>query len=306
MLTVTYSDIQTFVSCPRAWWFKSFLRLQPRKQAVTGALSFGSRIHAALERGERGEDTLQVWDSLIDTDMAVLLSSGFSSEDLEKEDRLGRIMLEGFLDWQDETGFHEQYETESVETALSMPLEIAEYPEADVLLRGKLDRVLRRRSDGATFIGDYKTIGTFSERDLGSLQRSSQPRIYSMLLQHARPDEWVGGVVYSLLRKVQRSARSNPPFFQTLTVPLTAFDVEQHRVRIEGVTGTILRTVQRLTQGEDHRRVVPFSPSWQCSTCPFRVPCGLMQDTSLEAADDFLLDNYEVGDPYARYEETTE
>jgi hypothetical protein len=46
--------------------------------------------------------------------------------------------------------------------------------------------------------------------------------------------------------------------------------------------------------------VAPFQPSWACGSCPFKLPCQLMQH-SPKGAEDMLADLYTTSDPFARY-----
>jgi hypothetical protein len=265
----------------------------------------GSRIHKALEEAEKGvvDTPLVAWRSLIEKDRGALLASGFGTDDLDSEDRLGQAMLSGFMDWEAESGFHNTYEVEAVEKGITDTLTFPEIEGVSLRVRGKLDRVLIRRSDNSRWVGDYKTMGTFSERDMLGLTRSPQPRLYAMLMRaHAPEDQWVAGAVYSLLRKVLRTPRANPPFFAQLVVPVTDYDLESYRLRTVSMVRHILDSVTRLTAGENHRTVVHFAPSWQCQTCPFKAPCWLMQDTGLAAAEAHLSDNFEHGDPWERYD----
>lgn len=303
-LTVTYSDMQTFQNCPRSWWFRVYRRLTPRARPVTGAMPLGGRVHAALEAYGKGEvpSPVLMWDALISHDYAVLASAGYATDDLDKDDRLGRTMLEGFTEWEAESGFYDKYEVVGIEQGLADRMELPEVPGVEVRIRGKLDRVLRRRIDGALWVNDYKTMGTFSERDRTGLQRSPQARLYMMLARASLPqDQWVAGVAYSMLRKVLRTARATPPFYDIMEIAISDHDLEQYRVRMVAMIKKIAATVEALDAGTDHRVAAPFAPSWQCQTCPFRHPCNLMQDASLEAAEEFVADYFETGDPWERY-----
>jgi hypothetical protein len=61
--------------------------------------------------------------------------------------------------------------------------------------------------------------------------------------------------------------------------------------------------VEKLERGANHLDIAPYHPSWACKTCPFKLPCDLMQDGNFYGADRMLEDRYAVGNPLARYEE---
>jgi hypothetical protein len=303
LLTITYSDMQTFQVCPRQWWFRVYRRLRPLKTPRVGALPLGGRVHTALEMYQKGEVAHPViaWDALISHDYAVMTAAGMITDDLDKEDRLGRTMLEGFVDWESAEGFHDKYEVIGVEAGLADRLTLPEIPGVEIRIRGKLDRLLRRRSDGAIWVNDYKTMATFSERDRMSLIMSPQARLYTMLAKRSLPEVWVAGVVYTMLRKVLRTARATPPFYDAMEIPISLYDLDQYEYRLVGMATRIADTTAALDSGADDRQVAYFAPSWQCQTCPFKHPCQLMQNTSREAAEEYIADYFEEGDPWERY-----
>jgi hypothetical protein len=62
----------------------------------------------------------------------------------------------------------------------------------------------------------------------------------------------------------------------------------------------LARTRYALDRGADPRRVAYFQPSWACATCPFKLPCGLMQHTP-KSAEAMLSDLYTEHDVWSRY-----
>jgi hypothetical protein len=99
---------------------------------------------------------------------------------------------------------------------------------------------------------------------------------------------------------VLRTPTAKPPFYKRVTVEISPADQEAYDVRLEGAVESLARTRAKLDSGADPRRVAHFSPGWWCATCPFRLPCDLMQTTPA-GAEDMLTDLYTEGDPWARY-----
>src|SRR5438309_2242121 len=67
MPPISNSEFQTWTSCHRKWYLSYYRGMGPKKSEwqVTGALSFGSRIHECLERMyTTGEDPLEVYEEL--------------------------------------------------------------------------------------------------------------------------------------------------------------------------------------------------------------------------------------------------
>ncbi len=309
MLTTSYSDMQRFRSCPRSWYWGSYRGLRPKAKQLTGALPFGARIHEALQLWEDtgGSAPIEaIWAVLMRYDYTRQADAGGFTDGLDKENKLGHAMLTGYVEWLDESGEGAQWETLSTETAYGDKLEFDSRlgEPIEILVRGKIDRRRRRKSDGAVFIDDYKTMGNFGEPALLALVTSPQGRLYMELeKKYGSEDSWVAGVVYTLLRKVLRSRTSKPPYYMRLAVPITQDDLWAYRQRVLGIIDEMSRAKMMLDNGADHLRVTPFHPSWQCATCPFKLPCQESHTRPL-AAEQMLEDLYEVGDPFERYATT--
>lgn len=305
----SFSDLGTFGQCRRRWWLQTYRKLRKIDEPPTGPLPFGSRIHAALEAFYDGtvDTPVAAWNQLMSHEFEVDKTNGdWNREPLDKESRLGHRMLEGYLDWLDETGEDAIWEITGVETKLShyLPLtvDIDGVPhEVTILVRGKLDRRKRRKSDGAVYVDDFKTMGNFGEPAMLALELSPQPRLYRMLEKAQAPeDQWTAGVSFTLLRKVLRTPTAKPPFYKRVTIEVNDAEQAAYDTRLKGAVESLVRVQIRLDQGEDPNRVAYFQPGWHCATCPFKLPCGLMQHTP-QAAESMLADLYTEGDPWARY-----
>jgi hypothetical protein len=305
----SFSDLGTFAQCRRRWWLQTYRKLRKIDEPPTGALPFGSRIHSALEAFYDGtvDTPLTAWNALMQHEFAVAEANGspFIAE-LDKESKLGHRMLEGYIEWLAETGEDAAWEIVGVETKLShhLPLtvDIDTVPHAvTILVRGKLDRRKRRKADGAVYVDDFKTMGNFGEPAMLALELSPQPRLYRMLEKAQAPaEQHTAGVSYTLLRKVLRTPTAKPPFYKRVTIEVNDDEQEAYDTRLKGAVESLVRVQIRLDRGEDPNRVAYFQPGWHCATCPFKLPCGLMQHTP-KGAEQMLADLYTEGDPWARY-----
>jgi hypothetical protein len=305
----SFSSLGQFHQCRRRWWLGDYRKLRRIDEPPTGALPFGSRVHNALEAYGDGtvEDPAVAWKQLMAHEFAVdEANGGWHTAELDKESKLGYRMLEGYLEWLEETGEDAYWEVTGVETKLSHHLTITvDTPDGDqelvVLVRGKLDRRRRRKSDDAVYVDDYKTMGNFGEPAMLSLEMSPQPRLYRMLeLQQAPEDQRTAGVSFTLLRKVLRTPTAKPPFYKRVTIEINDDEQEAYNVRLQGAVTDLARAKFALDSGADPRRAAYFTPGWHCATCPFKLPCQLMQHTPA-GAEDMLADLYTEGDPWARY-----
>jgi hypothetical protein len=304
----SFSDLGRFGQCRRAWWLGTYRRLRRIDEPPTGPLPFGSRIHSALEAFYDGTvaDPTTAWKALMSHEYAVDAANGsWHITDLDRESKLGHRMLEGYLEWLEAEGEDAAWDVIGVESKLhhwvTLTIQIDGVPhEVAVLFRGKIDRRLRRKSDGALYVGDFKTVQNFGEPAMLALELSPQGPMYAMLERQQDPSSDVRGVVYTLLRKVLRNPTAKPPFYKRLTVEINAATADAYKIRLIGAVEQLAQARVRLDRDEDPARVAFFQPGWWCSTCPFKLPCGLMQHTP-ESAEAMLDDLYTETDPWARY-----
>lgn len=296
--TLSNSEIQTFKDCRRKWWLAYYRRLQPKQQKMVGALALGSRIHEALDRYySTGQDLLEAHAELVAEDMAKLHAEMADTHDLEAEADLGRIMLEGYLQWMEEEGIDADLEMISTEEIIQMPLFNGE-----VVLQGKLDMRVRRKSDGVRMFRDFKTVGgSFS--DFGSQAQMNEQIMTYMLLESAQnkdATERSEGGIFTMLRKVKRTANARPPFYEQIEVRHNVFTMRSFWQRIHGTITDLMNVKKSLDAGADPNFVAYPTPSKDCKwKCQFYTICPLIDDGS--AAESAISEMYEVSDPYGYY-----
>lgn len=295
-MPVSNSSIQTFKECRRRWWLGYYRGLRPRTQDFTGPLALGSRVHAALETHHRdGVPLLAEWDRLCEEDRLKMASALRSTDELDSEAELGRIMLEGYLQWSAETGLDSDLELISAEEVLTFPLF-----DGRVELRGKLDQRVLRRSDGTRFIRDWKTTAGFA--DVSRLAHiNEQFKTYQLLeMLKEGGTNTVAGSLIVMLRKVKRTAAARPPFYEQLEVRHNIFTIRNYWDRLHGVISDMLAVRDALAAGADPNVVAYPRPSRECTwKCPFFAVCPLFDDGS--AAEQAVETLYTTGDPFDYY-----
>jgi len=296
-IRISNSEIQTFKDCRRRWWFTYYRRLQPKEKQMTGALALGSRIHEALDRHySTGVDLLQAHSGLVEEEKQAMLAEFRDVEELEKEAELGHIMLEGYVQWSEENGIDAELEMISTEETISMPMFNGE-----VELQGKLEMRVRRKGDGVRMFRDFKTVGG-SLADFANLApMNEQILTYMLLEQHQnKGEERSEGGIFTLLKKVRRSASARPPFYDQIEVRHNVFTLRSFWDRIHGTVGDMMRVRTALDEGGSPAFHAYPSPSRDCKwKCKFFTVCTLMDDGS--GAEQALEEMYEVADPYAYY-----
>lgn len=109
------------------------------------------------------------------------------------------------------------------------------------------------------------------------------------------------GALYNMLRRVKRSPRAKPPFYDRIEVRHNKFELESYRRRALAATREILITVDRLERGEEHLDVVYPSPTPNCRfDCDFFAVCNLFDDGS-RGVNDMVDALYRETNPLDRY-----
>lgn len=302
LIPISNSEIQTFKDCRRKWWLTYYRGLHKIKKEMVGPLPLGSRIHNALEAFyKNGKDPVEVYSVLLEIDEEIFENSGDAGDDEKKkkfysEAELGRIMLEGYSEWLDETGADSDIEVVDVEKKISSLI-----LDGRVELQGKIDMKVLDRSNDARYMLDHKSAASF-ETYYQTAHMSEQLRLYSMLEKMQDPDgpDNVEGGIYNLLKKVKRTAKAKPPFYDRLTVRFNDTDLRNFWTRVNGVIRDMVAVRDALDAGADPTYVAYPSPSNDCTwKCPFFQVCPMFDDGSY--AEGWLDAFTEKHDPYERY-----
>jgi hypothetical protein len=274
--------------------------LQPNTQNFTGALALGSRIHEALDMYySKDIPLLEAHAQLVAQDKQTLVEQFRDTVDLDSEAELGRIMLEGYLEWVNENGIDAELEMISTEEIISMPMF-----DGAVELQGKLDMRVRRKGDGVRMFRDFKTVGgSFTE--FASLAHMNEQILTYMILEAAqnKEGERCEGGIFTMLKKVKRTANAKPPFYEQMEVRHNQFALRSFWNRLHGAVGDMMNTRKALDEGADVNFVAYPRPSRDCKwKCQFFAVCPLFDDGS--AAEQAISELYVVDDPYAYYKTT--
>lgn len=306
--TVSYSSLAQWASCPRLGYFSQHLGLRPVSEARTGALAFGSRIHLALELyGKSGWhiSSAAIWQKLMDREFDLAEENGLP-HNLDKESKMGQIMLEGFEQWMEEQGVYGHWKVVGIETKLStiLTIELSSGEQIDVMLRSKLDILTQDQLNGDLYVEDYKTTSSLTEESKMALLNEAQGPMY-VIVARRQPEQTqrVAGFILTMLRKVMRGPSSKPPYYERLVEPYPEGRLIAAEQNLRAQVDRVASITSKLEAGADHRDVAPFQTSWKCKTCPFKLPCYEMQQGNFFGGDKMLDDMFVVGNPLQRYEE---
>lgn len=306
-ISISNSEIQTFKSCRRRWYLNYYLGLQEKEKTHIGPLTLGSRLHNALENyynDETGKlDLVDEYNRLQRIDAKAFRNSKeFDDADavkkFQEESELGRIMMEGYLEWLDEEDVDSDIEFVSQEEQLRYTL-----PHDDrVEIIGKIDARVKRRSDGSLADLDFKSAASSNFTNyLKYVAFSEQLKHYNLLEMLTNPGQRVDGGRYRVLKKVKRSSSAKPPFYLDVDIRFNKKEMKSFWMRLMGTLKDLMAVRDGLDSGEDDRFLAypTQKMDWVCGTCPFSKMCVMMDDGS--DFEGYAMANYQQFDPNDRY-----
>lgn len=294
MIKVSNSELTCFRDCRRKWWLEYYRRLKTTEKK-TGALALGTNVHAALAsyyspNGNKGL-ALTVLKTIYDD--ARETCTEFELTEINKDQKLATIMVEGYFDWLDESGADANLQIIEPEAEIEYETTVGAVP---VRIVGKRDIIAVNTDTGINTLIDHKTCATFNDP---ALDLNEQSRMY-LLLQRLNGSTVVQNCIWNLLRKVQRTARAEPPFYRRDDIYVGEQELRYFYERIHGIIRDLISVREALDRGESHRSVCYPRPSRDCSwKCSYRIVCPMIDaDPHFE---EFLKDTYQEADPYSRY-----
>lgn len=319
---ISNSELQTFKRCKRKWWLAWYRELTLKTESFTGVRSTGTRVHRALAawyvpEGEQRVDPRDALERVIIEDWTSI--SNLAAEREANEERMAafavefsascnleRAMVEGYVQWLEETGADSDLRIIASETPLVVGLDIpmSEHHEMrEVELIGLLDTRAYRTTDDARLFIDHKTVGSLTAPVM-TLPQNEQMLHYHLLETLSDPDfeERCDGALYNMLRRVKRSAKAKPPFYDRIEVRHNPYELESYRRRLVTTTRNVLETIDSLDRGAHHLDIVYPSPTPNCTwDCDFFPVCNMLDDGS-SGANDMLDALYKKNDPRDRYD----
>lgn len=276
------SAIKAFKTCPRQAWLDymadgtGYSEWQDPTKVQSGARDVGTLVDLAYEAYYTGGDPLATLAMLYDEQ--VELCEGVLSPEWEKVYKLSRIMIEGYLDWVAETGADVGETT--VACKLQLEMCVGTIRGDEVYVTGELDRLMRDDLTGALFVDDCKTVDAIN--DLRWLAVSDQLPTYCILAaQHM--GEPVNRGRHTQLRKVLRTARSTPPFYdRSADFPFNETQLANHWTHMVATLDRMVEACQAIESDPEahHRYAVPNATKDCTWRCDFLDICPMLDDGS--------------------------
>jgi hypothetical protein len=285
--------------CKRQWYFATYRRLV-RQGAVNfnRPLGIGSRVHDALAVYYDPDKRIDPLEYLAQSIEADVLAHPAHETDVRKEGALAVAMMEGYVQWCEETGADVGMELLKAEGATEVELA------PGLHLLTKMDAQVRM-PDGSRLNLEHKTVGDLST-PIQALQLDTQCLTehlaeYLELKLKGEEEDRAEGVLYNMLRKSKRTVRAKPPFYARVPVRHNIHELRSHWEHVMAIASEIVAAQAALDSGARHQAVAPPNPTRDCKwQCPFFQICPMLDDGS--DVEQAIADLYVQGDPLARYD----
>jgi PD-(D/E)XK nuclease superfamily len=328
-IPMTNSEMFTFQRCPRMWLLKYYFGYVPDADEVTGNRILGTRIHIALQgMYGYGLDALAVLHLVY---QFALEQFPDYEADLVKERDLASAMVEGYIEWLAAEGADAGMRVVATEAKVTVPLPGV----PGVELWAKLDQVVLDEATGLLSFLDHKTTASFERHEI--LLLNPQFRFYSLVqklavYRHIHDDDGtvegcpgcfpdfaprvLGGIV-NTLRRVKRSDKSKPPYYQRDPFRYNESDIDSTLRKVQGRARQILAARATLDhiyaeRGGDlallndfqREHLPPTAIETDCSwRCPFVQLCPMLDDGSDWVGSLVRSGHFRQENPYAYYDD---
>jgi hypothetical protein len=314
-LRLSNSEMKQWKRCRRQWYFGTYRGLKKKADDAPGsALSIGNSVHDAL--AAMYDPAVQADPVKFLTDLVAerIVASPTLEDDIKEEFRLTSTMVAGYVEWLEETGADQDLIIEGTESRVEVPLRDSGGVVLGVRLLSKLDAPVRRESDGRRLALEHKTTTSFDGLANGAaidsqFKTEHLARFLHYIEDGAEPQESYDncvGILLNMLKKVLRTAKAKPPFYDRLDVLHNMDELRNHWRNVVAIAVEIQSARAALDAGANHQTVcpptqIPDRCKWDC---PFFRVCKMADDGSdLEGALDAI---YEVHDPLERYANSVE
>lgn len=274
---IRYSQLAKFRRCRRSWLLEYVQGYELDREAGVskGARSLGTLVHSYVEAYYNGEN----WENVEEEQSTALCDYGDWSTEWAEHFTLARIMMEGYVQWVAVEGADASEEVLHVEPQLRMF--IGNFHGDDVYLTGKPDAIKRNTITGVVIVEDTKTV-----QSIDVVQHHAPQGLTYALLAGDNFGLEVGEFRTNQLKKVKRTARAKPPFYDRSPMIVTPEHLHNHREQVEGQLDEMIGFVQQweekgYSDRKAHNRIFYPNQTGTCSwDCDFLPVCKQMDNGS--------------------------
>lgn len=204
MTVLTHTSLETFKTCRCKYKYRYIDKICPIERKA--ALEFGSQMHLVLQHLFEMIEAQQTFDGAeYDSKESVTshLCQMIDIADMEATDRakLKGLIIGYIKRWYDSDCY--EYEVVDVEREFYVKSTANDRNEEHKFdFSGKVDGILKRKSDGKYFILEHKTASAINEDFMMQKEIDSQTMTYAVAIQETM-DIKVSGAIHDILKKQQ-------------------------------------------------------------------------------------------------------
>lgn len=279
--TFRQSEIKAFKNCPRSWYLGykkdgSGYEFKKSDEPESGQRDVGTLCHLGVEAHYNGLYPVGAIQAAQAVHLAEQDGVPLSKEWLEVY-KLSTIMVEGYVQWLATEGHDVGEKTAHVEAQVAVP--IGTFRGDDVILTGRIDRIVQDTLSGEFIIEDTKTVQSLDQMG-EQLQVDDQGLIYAILVRAGLGLD-ARRFRHNMLRKVKRTANAKPPFYGRHEVRFTEQQLDNAWTHTAVVLDRMVEALQRLTADEEaNQHLVAYpNPTRDCTwRCDFLHACSMTDE----------------------------
>jgi hypothetical protein len=309
------SELNAWRTCRRQWWLLWFRQLALATESRTDARATGDRLHRALAAWYVADPAQRVdprdalervivedWTEIRDTALKAGMDEAWlatTAEEFATVNAVERLVIEGYVQWLEETGADAGYQVLGSEQALAAVVPV-DNDGTQARLIAKLDARVRRESDNVRLFIDHKSTGSNLSVVKPTLKFNPQMKWYHVIEWVLSPaGERVDGALYNMLKKSKRTVRATGPFYDRVEIRHNEHELRAFFTQSIVFIREILQAKTALDAGVQPDLVVPPAPGEHCRWCDVRDICFMLDDGS--RAEDAIAENFVTRDPLTRY-----
>ncbi len=276
-LRIRQSELKAFQRCRRRWMleYRTGIEMNRTSNEPKKNLSEGSIFHVAVDR--YWTDGIDPIKTVVEIEQEIIAGTeGALSEEWVKSFKLLRAMTSGYKHWV-ESGITMGEKVLSSEEAIEVPF--GHFNGYDVILTGKVDRLVQDRFTNQLTLIDLKTTASFARGMTHHFQ------LLTYALMYAKHGVKVDRLMTEQCKKVLRTGTAKPPFYERIEMYVNDDMLAAHernlRAQLTDMTELVkLYSDGPLTYAVDTGEFYP-NPTKDCSwDCEFLPICVQMDDGS--------------------------
>lgn len=281
-MNLTFRQSELWEPCDRNWALNYRKGLVPVRERASKA-GLGTLVHKGLEHFYLG--AINWWgpvEALWEEGAAGIEDRPEWVKEYEKERKLAKVMLDGYVQWVEETGADVGWTVTGVERQLTThwgTYDVAGVGTVDVTVTGKADLEVLDEFEQPLLV-DHKTRDSLKT---GPHDNMDPQRLTYAVLRMMEDGVQYRGAVHNILRRTQRTSRAVPPFYGRHALHFTVDQLRKHYRKMDARIQRMVPLAAGIEAGTidlDDPRLGTFvhrDCDWRC---PFIEVCPMFDDGS--------------------------